>query len=283
MKFLEDDRRKVVREFEGMIEKFLEEDIGKGDITSDALLSDENAEAKIFSKEKCVLAGLKEAKNVFKLLELGVKTYVKDGDKIRKNATILKVKGNAKSLLSGERTALNFLSRMSGIATLTHNIVEKCKKINPKIEISATRKTTPGFRYYEKKAVKIGGGIPHRYGLYDGILIKDNHIKIVGSINECIRRAKKTGKKIEVEVESIDDAVKAVKSGADTIMFDNFTPENVKKGYKKIKKINKNIKIEISGGIKPENITEYAKCADIISLGMLTHSVKSIDFSLEII
>ncbi|MBU4256403.1 MAG: hypothetical protein KKB04_03985, partial [Candidatus Thermoplasmatota archaeon] len=107
MKFLEDDRRKVVREFEGMIEKFLEEDIGKGDITSDALLSDENAEAKIFSKEKCVLAGLEETKNVFKLLELGVKTYVKDGDKIRKNATILKVKGNAKSLLSGERTALN--------------------------------------------------------------------------------------------------------------------------------------------------------------------------------
>ncbi|MBU2565441.1 MAG: carboxylating nicotinate-nucleotide diphosphorylase, partial [Candidatus Thermoplasmatota archaeon] len=217
-----------------MIEKFLEEDIGKGDITSDALLPDENVEAKIFSKEKCVLAGLEEVKNVFKKLGVQVTLYAKDGDRIRKDTAILNGNGPAKSLLSGERTALNFLSRMSGIATLTNRIVEKCKKINPKIEISATRKTTPGFRYYEKKAVKIGGGIPHRYGLYDGILIKDNHIKIVGSINECVKRAKKTNKPVEIEVENIDDAVKAANAGANTIMFDNFTPENVKKGYKKI-------------------------------------------------
>ena len=266
-----------------MIEKFLEEDIGNGDITSDTLLSDENAEGKIFSKEKCVLAGLEEAKNVFEKLGVEVNAYAKDGSSIRKGTAILNLKGSAKSILSGERTALNFLSRMSGIATLTDKIVEKCKRINPKVEIAATRKTTPGFRYYEKKAVIIGGGISHRYGLYDAVLIKDNHIKIVGSIEECVKRAKKTRKKIEIEVENTDDAIKAAKSGADTIMFDNFTPENVKKAYKKIKEINENIKIEVSGGINPENITQYAKYADVISLGMLTHSVKSVDFSLEII
>jgi len=256
-----------------MIEKFLEEDIGNGDITSDTLLSDENAEGKIFSKEKCVLAGLEEAKNVFEKLGVEVNAYAKDGCNIRKGTVILNLKGSAKSILAGERTALNFLSRMSGIATLTNKTVEKCKRINPKVEIAATRKTTPGFRYYEKKAVIIGGGISHRYGLYDAVLIKDNRVK----------RAKKTRKKIEIEVENTDDAIKAAKSGADTIMFDNFTPENVKKAYKKIKEINENIKIEVSGGINPENITQYAKYADVISLGMLTHSVKSVDFSLEII
>jgi len=266
-----------------MIEKSLEEDIGKGDITSDALLSDENVEAKIFAKEKCVLAGLEEAKNIFEKLGVEVNAHAKDGCNIRKGAVILNLKGSVKSILAGERTALNFLSRMSGIATLTNKTVEKCRRINPDVKIAATRKTTPGFRYYEKKAVMFGGGISHRYGLYDAILIKDNHIKIVGSINECIKRAKKTRKKIEIEVENIDDAVKATKSGADTIMFDNFTPENVKRGYEKIKKINKNIKIEVSGGITPKNITEYARYADVISLGMLTHSVKSIDFSLEIV
>lgn len=266
-----------------MIEKFLEEDIGRGDITSDALFLDENAEGKIFAKEKCVLAGLEEAKNIFEKLGVEVNAYAKDGDSVRKGTAILNLKGSAKSILAGERTALNFLSRMSGIATLTNKIVEKCRKINPDVKIAATRKTTPGFRYYEKKAVMFGGGISHRYGLYDAILIKDNHIKIVGSIEECVKRAKKTQKKIEIEVENTDDAIKAAKSGADTIMFDNFTPENVKRGYEKIKKINENIKIEVSGGITPKNITEYAKYADIISLGMLTHSVKSVDFSLEII
>jgi nicotinate-nucleotide pyrophosphorylase (carboxylating) len=266
-----------------MIEKFLEEDIGRGDITSDALLSDENAKAKIFSKEKCVLAGLEEAKNIFEKLGVEVNAYAKDGCNIRKGAVILNLKGPAKSILAGERTALNFLSRMSGIATLTNKTVEKCRRINPDVKIAATRKTTPGFRYYDKKAVMFGGGISHRYGLYDAILIKDNHIKIVGSVEECVKRAKKTQKKIEIEVENTDDAIKAANAGADTIMFDNFTPENVKRGYEKIKKINKNIKIEVSGGITPKNITEYVKCADVISLGMLTHSVKSVDFSLEII
>ncbi|MDI6916497.1 MAG: carboxylating nicotinate-nucleotide diphosphorylase [Thermoplasmatales archaeon] len=266
-----------------MIEKFLKEDIGEGDITSNALLSDENVEAKIFSKEKCVLAGLEEAKNIFEKLGVEVNAYAKDGCNIRKGTAILNLKGPAKSILAGERTALNFLSRMSGIAMLTDKTVEKCRRINPDVKIAATRKTTPGFRHYEKKAVRTGGGITHRHGLYDAVLIKDNHIKIVGSVEECIKRAKKTGKEIEIEVENIDDAVKAANAGADIIMFDNFKPEDVKKAYKKIKEINKNIKIEISGGITPKNIAEYAKYADVISLGMLTHSVKSIDFSLEIV
>lgn len=262
---------------------FLEEDTGSGDITSNALLTDEKAHGIITANENCVLAGLKEAKEIFALLKLNTKSQFKDGAKIKKGTAVLEVEGHAKSILLGERTALNFLMRMSGIATLTCRLIEKCSTINPRLKIAATRKTTPGFRIYEKKAVIIGGGIPHRYGLYDGILIKDGHIKIVGSVEECIKRAKKTGKKIEIEVENVGDAVKAANAGADIVMLDNFSVRNARTVYEKIRKINKNIKIEISGGITEKNIQGYAKYADIISLGRLTYSVKAIDFSLDIV
>lgn len=266
------------------IEKFLKEDIGTGDVTTNALIKDEEVKARIIVKEDCVLAGLDEAKEIFKKFGLRLHTNFKDGNEVKKNSEILKIEGMAKSILISERVALNFLGRMSGIATQTKKLLDLCKLVNPNIRISATRKTTPGFRYYEKKAVVLGGGLPHRYGLYDSILIKDNHIKVVGSISKAVKRAKKYSftNKIEVEVKNIENAIEALNAGVDIVMLDNFKPKDAQKAYEAIKKIGK-ILVEVSGGINEKNILDYAPYADVISLGSLTHSVKSIDFSLEIL
>ena len=264
------------------IDLFLKEDLGEeGDITSNALLKDEEGVAYIKANDNCLLAGVEEAKEVFERLGCKVNLLKKDGDEVKAGEKIMEIEGKAKSILAGERLALNFLGRMSGIATLTHELTKICRKKNPNIWIAATRKTTPGFRKYEKKAVKIGGGYPHRMGLYDGVLIKDNHLVCI-PLREAIRKAKKLGRKVEVEVESIEDAVIAAEEGADIIMLDNMPPAKGKLAVSKIKEINPEIKIEVSGGITPENITNYT-FADIISLGWLTHSVKSKDFSLEMV
>ncbi len=264
------------------IDLFLKEDLGEeGDITSNALLKEEEGVAYIKANDNCLLAGIEEAKEVFERLGCKVNLLKKDGDEVKAGEKIMEIEGKAKSILAGERLALNFLGRMSGIATLTHELTKICRKKNPNIWIAATRKTTPGFRKYEKKAVKIGGGYPHRMGLYDGVLIKDNHLVCI-PLREAIRKAKKLGRKVEVEVESIEDAVIAAEEGADIIMLDNMPPAKGKLAVSKIKEINPEIKIEVSGGITPENITNYT-FADIISLGWLTHSVKSKDFSLEMV
>jgi len=268
------------------IDRFLKEDFGnEGDITSENLFNNEKAEAIIISKENCIIAGLEELKIVFN--KTGAKTNLKtnDGDAIKKNQIIAEIQGPIISILKGERLALNFISKMSGIATETKKLIDKCKKINPNIKIAATRKTTPGFRKYEKKAVLLGGGEPHRYGLYDSVTIKDNHIKFSGSIEKTINKIiKKTSNKIiEVEVENRKDALLAVKEKIDVVMLDNFKPYDAEITAKEIRKINKNIIIEISGGINKKNILKYATFADRISLGYITQSVKSKDFSLEII
>jgi nicotinate-nucleotide pyrophosphorylase (carboxylating) len=227
---------------------------------------------------------MKEIKKIFNRTGADVKELFDDGCLVKNGEKIAFITGSTRSILKGERLALNFLGKMSGIATETNKIVEKCKKINPNIEIAATRKTTPGFRKYEKKAVIIGGGIPHRYSLYDMVIIKDNHIKCVGSIEKAIEiiKEKIQDKIIEVEVENENDAVIAAELDVDIIMLDNFYPKEGKKIAKEIKTINKDIKIEISGGITPDNIEKYVSFADRISLGYLTHSIKSKDFSLEI-
>jgi nicotinate-nucleotide pyrophosphorylase (carboxylating) len=164
-------------------------------------------------------------------------------------------------------------------------LVDKCQEVNPNIRIACTRKTTPGFRYYEKKAVVIGGGDSHRYRLDDEILIKDNHIKLVGGVKNALRRMKKVGftKKIEIEVETEKDALVAAKEGANIIMLDNMKPQDVKKAAGNIRKRNKDIIIEVSGNITPDNILDYAPYPDVISLGWLTHSYRSKNFSMEII
>lgn len=267
------------------IHEYLREDIGSGDITSELLVPpDQKARGRIITKERCVLAGAAEASEVFK--ELGARAVMrrKDGASVKNGDFILSVSGPARSLLAGERLALNFLMRMSGIATVTSDMVERCRKVNPTIRVAATRKTVPGFREFEKKAVVLGGGDPHRFGLDDAILIKDNHIRIAGGVLEALKRAKRSSftKKIEIEVECEKDALAAADAGADIVMLDNFSPDEARGIYAKIKKRCPDIIVEVSGGITPENIVRYADAADIISIGWITHSVRSVDFSMSI-
>ncbi|MFW6149033.1 MAG: carboxylating nicotinate-nucleotide diphosphorylase [Atribacterota bacterium] len=268
------------------IDRFLYEDLGEeGDITSDCLFTNEIAQASIVAKEDCVVAGLEEMKIVFERIGARTELQAKDGDFVKKNTIVSTIRGPARFILKGERLALNIMGRMSGIATETKKLVDICKKINPNVAIAATRKTTPGFRKYEKKAVIIGGGEPHRFGLYDAVMIKDNHLKLIGSLEKAIQKInKKIHKKIiEIEVENKRDALIASRLDVDVIMLDNFDPSVGEETAKKIRQQNPHILIEVSGGIAPKNIKKYASFADRISLGYLTHSIKNKDFSLEII
>jgi len=268
------------------IDRYLEEDTSNiGDITSEALFTGENVKANIISKENCVIAGLEDAGIVFKKTGAKFTALYRDGDYVERGKVVAEINGKALDILLGERLSLNIIGRMSAIATETKKLVKIVKKINPDVKIAATRKTTPGFRKFEKKSVEIAGGEAHRYGLFDAVMIKDNHIKIIGSIEKAIKIIKKKvkDKTIEVEVENEKDAILSAKLGVDVIMIDNLDPINSKKISDKIREINKNIKIEISGGINPGNIKDYAHFADRISLGYLTHSIKNKDFSLEII
>jgi len=266
-------------------DRFLREDLDEeGDITSQALFSDEKGKAIIIAKEPCVVAGLTEASIVFEKTGANCIHLVKDGEHVEKRTEIATISGSICSILKAERLALNFLGRMSAIATTTKRLVDECSKINPNVSIAATRKTTPGFRRYEKKAVTIAGGEPHRFGLFDAVMIKDNHIKAIGSIEKAITKVKNqiTTKTIEIEVENETDAMIAADFNVDVIMLDNFSAERGKKTAQRIRKKNPHILIELSGGITPENIAEYASFADRISMGYLTHTVINKDFSLTL-
>ena len=215
--------------------------------------------------------------------------FLPDGTHVKPGEVVMEVVGEAKRVLAAERTALNLLSHMSGVATLTRKAVEKAKAVNPRVRVAATRKTLPGLRYFEKKAVAIGGGDPHRYDLSDMILIKDNHIRIVGDVEKAVRLARERAsftKKIEVEVRSAEEALKAARAGADIVMLDNVDVEEVKKAIELLKAhgLRDKVLVEVSGGITLENIDKYAATGvDIISMGMLTHSAKAIDFSLDVV
>ena len=264
------------------IRRFLHEDLNeRGDVTSNALLTDEKGLAFIISNDDYMVAGLTEAAAVFLDLNLHVGQLAKDGEDVVAHQKVMQVEGCARSILAGERIALNIISRMTGIATLTQKLTSTIRKKNPKASVAATRKTTPGFRYYEKKAVELGGGMPHRWGLYDAVIIKDNHLKFM-SIREAIRKTKKAvDMPIEIEVESRESAFIAAEERADIIMLDNMPPAKAKLAASEARAIYPDVKIEVSGGITPDNVTNYT-FADIISLGWLTHSVKSADFSLEL-
>jgi len=260
---------------------FLAEDIGKGDITS-ALLDKKKITVKIISRENAILAGVTHAKEIFKIKGCAVKILKKDGSKIKPNGTIMTITGDAGKILSCERTALNLLTRMSGIATQTNFLV---KKIPAKTKLYATRKTAPGLRYFDKEAVEIGGGKKHRLRLDEMVMIKDNHIAIHDSLESLIKKAKSKHKKFEVEVENIPDVILAAKSGATIVMLDNFTPAQIKKAILSLKnqKLRSKVLLEASGGINEKNIVSYGKTGvDIISVGSITNSVKGIDMSLEI-
>jgi nicotinate-nucleotide pyrophosphorylase (carboxylating) len=261
--------------------QFLAEDIGKGDITSD-LLDKKRITATIISREDAILAGVQYAKEIFKIKGCNVKILKKEGSRIKPNQTIISITGDAGKILTCERTALNLLTRMSGIATQTNQLV---KKIPSKTKLYATRKTAPGLRYFDKEAVEIGGGKKHRLRLDEMVMIKDNHIAIEDSLLSLIKKTKKKYKKFEVEVENTKDAVLAANMGATIIMLDNFTPAQIKKTIQTLKdqKLRSKVLLEASGGITSKNISKYGQTGvDIISVGSITNSVKGIDMSLEI-
>jgi nicotinate-nucleotide pyrophosphorylase (carboxylating) len=266
------------------IEDFLREDIGQGDITSEALIGDQRGSARIIARQECVIAGLDEAAEAFTLLGLQATLLAEDGQKVAPGTAVLAVEGSLRSILTGERVALNLLMRMSGIATTTSGVLAVCRTRNPKIIVAATRKTTPGFRRYEKKAVVLGGGDPHRFGLDDAVLIKENHLAVVGSIAAAVDACRKVSftKKVEVEVTSLDGAEEAARAGADIILLDNMSPRDAGTCCQAIKRIDRRITVEASGGITPETAPEYAASVDVISLGWLTHSVRAADLSLDI-
>lgn len=262
----------------------LEEDIGSGDITSQLIIPKElQIKGDVLVKENGVLAGLKVAKQVFETVDKNIKfiPVIKDGSKINKGDIAANVSGNAISILSAERTALNFMQRMSGIATMTNSICEKIK--GTKIKILDTRKTAPGLRLFDKWAVSLGGGKNHRFGLYDMVLIKSNHIRVSKSIADAVEKIKSNNLKnllIEIEVSNLKQLEEALSTGVDIIMLDNMKLEEIKQAVKIVKG---RVKLEISGGVNENNIADLAKTGvDYISIGALTHSVKALDISLKI-
>lgn len=272
------------------LRNMVNEDIGFEDITTNALIGPEvNARAEIISRERGILAGINVAEAIFQEFELNYSSYKSDGDLISPEDIIMSIEGNARTLLSVERTALNLMMRMSGIATLTSKMIKKVRTVNPQVIIAGTRKTTPGFQFFEKSALKSGGGDPHRFRLDDCVMIKDNHRALVGDISRAISLARKNvsfTKKIEVEVENLEEAVLASKAGADIIMLDNMKPSEILEVLKEMDNqgLRNNVLIEASGGINPENIVDYALTGvDVISMGFLIHSAQTIDLSMEII
>ncbi len=279
--------RKVLEE---KLNRMLAEDLGLGDVTSNLIVPEHcNAEAEIIAKEEGVAAGIEEATVLLESLGLNFETYVKDGDEVKPKQVLVKISGDARTILSVERTLLNIVSRMSGIATATRKLVEKIRKAGYKTRVACTRKTAPGLLYFDKKAVSIGGGDPHRLHLDDMVLIKDNHIAIIGSVEKAVRTAKgkvSFSKKVEVEVSNVNDVLVAAKAGADIIMLDNFTPKQVEEAVKLLKKAGffGKVLLEASGKITTDNAVEFAaEGVNIISLGGITHSVKALDMSLEIV
>jgi len=264
--------------------RFISEDIQGGDITS-VLLPKKKIKAKIISRQEGVLAGVKFAGDIFRLKGCNVKIIKKDGAKLKSNQIILQISGNAGTVLSCERTALNLLSRMSGIATQTNFLVSKIRKINRKTKLYSTRKTAPGLRFFDKEAIMIGGGHKHRMSLNDMVMIKDNHLLVANSMEGIIKNARKRHKHVEVEVENQRDAILAASSGATIVMLDNFSHVQIKKTITALqkKKLRNKVKLEASGGINSKNITAYAKTGvDMISVGSITNSVKGLDLSLEV-
>jgi nicotinate-nucleotide pyrophosphorylase (carboxylating) len=278
--------RKILEE---KLRKMLAEDIGQGDITTALIVPAENtAKAEVIAKESGIAAGIEEGKILLESLGLKVQALVTDGEKIRDKQVLMRVSGDAKTILSVERTFINILSRMSGIATTTRKLTEKIKKAGLKTRVACTRKTAPGLLYFDKKAVLIGGGDTHRLHLDDMILIKDNHIAMAGSVEEAVKKVREKAsfsKKIEVEVTKVEDVLPAAKAGVDIIMMDNFSPRQIEKAIKLLRNSGffGRVLLEASGGITAKNILAFASTkVDIVSLGEITDSTTTLDISLEI-
>lgn len=267
-----------------LIDAALREDIGEGDITTKALIDDEVVGTAIIeARSSGCIAGLPVAKWVFETLdpEIEFEMLVKDGERVSEGTHIVRLNGKISTILSGERVALNFLQHLSGIATLTARFVELASPYS--VTITDTRKTIPCLRMLEKYAVRVGGGSNHRFGLYDAILIKGNHIRAIGSISEAIRRAREyaPNERIEVETHTLDQVREALEAGADIIMLDNMDIETIREA---VKLIGDRAIIEASGNITLENVQQVASCGvHLISVGKITHSAPALDIALEVI
>lgn len=275
--------------FKKFIIDALKEDVGDGDHTAlSTIPASHKGKMHLLVKEDGIIAGMEAAKEIFKIIDktIKIKTFVKDGQFVKKGDIAFIVEGKTQKLITAERLVLNIMQRMSGIATKTHHLQDLCK--GTKTKVIDTRKTTPGFRFFEKWAVVIGGGANHRYGLFDMILIKDNHIDFAGGVSEAILSAqaylKKKRKKLPIEVETrtLTDVEEVLThKGVQRIMLDNYTVENTALA---VKLINGKKEVESSGGITEANIASYAQCGvDFISVGALTHHIKSLDLSLKAI
>ncbi|HZD34263.1 MAG TPA: carboxylating nicotinate-nucleotide diphosphorylase [Nitrososphaeraceae archaeon] len=279
------DRRKQIL-------SFLEEDVGNGDITSEVLIPEDlSAEAEVWYKgttESAVVCGIQEACTVLEICDCSTTKLVEDGAVLTNDQPVIAIKGSARGILKAERTALNLLMRMSGIATECRKYNSQLRNLGVNTLVTATRKTSPGMRLFDKKAIVVGGGNPHRMGLYDRILIKDNHIAIMGNASECIATARKhagSNQKIECEVRSTDELLSVVRAGADTVMLDNFSTDNAKEAMCKLRDLGlrNHVLVEISGGINESNFRDFADLnPDFISVGSITHSTKAVDFSMTV-
>ncbi|MHA1771390.1 MAG: carboxylating nicotinate-nucleotide diphosphorylase [Candidatus Thorarchaeota archaeon] len=271
------------------LKTYISEDVRSGDITT-SVLGPLNAEAiaTIFAGSQTILAGVEEAIAIAKLYGLTYEQLLFEGNWVSPGEAVLRITGPAKILLVIERVILNIMMRMSGIATKTYKMVATAHRANPNIRVAATRKTTPGFRFFEKRAVQVGGGDPHRYALDDMVLIKNNHIAAMGSVAQAVRAAKEQvsfSKKVSCEVRSLEEAIEAIETGADIILLDNFTPEEMTKVVQTLaeKELRDKVVLEASGGIDEGNILQYAQSGvDVISSGALTHSFESSDFKMRL-
>jgi len=275
---------------EDALRSFIAEDVGYGDITTNALVDPKRkSQGRVVCKENAVIAGLDEATILLQLVDCQGTSKFRDGEHVGAGSTILSVGGHARALLGIERTLLNLLSHMSGVATATADLVSIAKRDGTAhARIACTRKTLPGLRYFEKRAVELGGGDTHRLRTDDAVLIKDNHLTLVGTIQESVRKARERvsfTKKIEVEATTPGQAVEAAQAGADIVLLDNMTQEDVQKSMDllKARHLRDQVIVEASGGITIENIGSYAKAGvDVVSVGAITHSARAIDMSMEI-
>jgi nicotinate-nucleotide pyrophosphorylase (carboxylating) len=266
---------------------FLSEDLGRGDITTQSTITrNAHARGRFLAKEPLVIAGLEAAEAVFSTLDSQqqLEAFFSDGDEVEAGKVIARTNGFADVLLAGERVALNLLQRLSGIATTTRKFVQAVEGTNA--QIVDTRKTTPGLRMLEKYAVESGGGRNHRFGLDDGVLIKDNHIALAGGVGAAVERARRAVghlHKIEVEVSSEKDLREAITSGADILLLDNLTPEETRARVELARQLSPQVLLEASGGIRLENVRAYAEAGvNLISVGALTHSARAMDISFKI-
>jgi nicotinate-nucleotide pyrophosphorylase (carboxylating) len=271
------------RTLHALVERFLDEDIGHGDITTEAVIpSDTRGRARIEAREPFVVAGVNAARSAFEILDadVGWDAPVSDGSEVDRGDAIAWIDGSVRSILTAERTALNLLARLSAIATLTRRFVDAVA--GTPARIIDTRKTTPGLRLLEKAAVRAGGGGNHRFGLDDGILVKDNHIKAAGGVSAAVERARNAaphGLVVEIEVTDLRELDDAVSAGAQALLLDNMDPETVRAA---VARAGGKVILEASGGIDLDNIRSYAETGvDLISIGALTHSAGSVDVSLE--